>query len=86
MKRSSAAIHEEIKEALHIYTGTECDFSYVPDPAIEGVYAVQADLENLKAQFLLTRSPRTTYKITCDVPLFEVEEVEFTQWPPVMRP
>lgn len=77
-------IRDAIHEAIEAYTGktfADNEISIFPDPAISGVWAVKAHGD----QFLLTEVPRTTYGTNAKAALFEIEDVEFTQWPPIMR-
>lgn len=85
---------DEITAAMAEYTGvTEPKLEIYPDPAFDGVYAVRLTIpgpleggDPQQPHFLLTRAPRATFqlKIPEGMHPFEIEEVEFTAWPPVV--
>lgn len=89
--RVNHEIHQALKEYLSF---TEVLAAIVPDPSFDGVYAVQvtvpedkhAGVPQREIQFLLTRQPRTTFGLKEQEYPYEIEEVEFSAWPPRQRP
>lgn len=69
--------------AIAEYTGLRVlELDVIPDPVVEGTYAMQAILFDDAAQTGFTQQ-----YLVCDIPLRQVtehdlEECEFTSWPP----
>lgn len=68
-------ISDEIRAAVCEYTEVDEGMEWTPDPKFPGVYAVHTDSGK---EFLLTRASWFGGDER-----FQIEEVEFTTWPPV---
>jgi fibrillarin-like rRNA methylase len=72
---------EAIRDAVCEYTGIMEGMEWTPDPRVDGVYAVHTDSGK---EFLATAATRSHWDH--DEKYIELEEVEFTQWPPAEAP
>lgn len=84
---ASVALSGTIARAVADYTGClvrECEA--VPDPNVAGTFAVRAVVR----AYIVGARDRTIFFLIAGVPLArltvnDLEEVEFTEWPPTVR-
>jgi hypothetical protein len=75
---SKESLGKKFKEAIEEYIGGKIKkIEFVEDPQVQGTYAIRSDK---KEEWLLVHyNPAWTVKQTSD----NLDEVEFTKWPPV---
>lgn len=76
--------NELIKAGINLYTGREVDqIRIYQDPYVPGTFAVRCALDDEVVDLLITDlSPSSTVEDVAE----NIEEVEFTTWPPRARP